>query len=465
MWLLVSYNVRRNLEGYEAFAVIRASDTTLAAKKQGRTIVVCSGVGMEEVMTTPNKRMRVSTTALLLYLLVSGPIAAAQSTGEQLLEAARRAIESGDPTEFTTVLNGAAVLALGFVNVRIKDLRNRIATALAEGTINREKAAEMLETLANIQSRLAEAKNGRLERHHRDQGHEPFFGTFMSDVPIVPPVSPKITLTLQPDSSISFIVRPDIWGRGIVKPKVINARLDVEIGEGKFSVTNSDEEFDSFDINGTPSGPNRVLMLPGTNGSFQFDPQTGSFEARYSGLLVNDLYPAENPIHFFSDVAGFVLPEQPQQIFVSTETEPMIVPGIPGEPPVDNLGMAYIPTRAMFDPLTSQLTFSDSVSTESTPSVSIVRTPDGRYIFEIGALEPLIGAKFRIDPLIFLRRDDGTGAYLFANSHFSIVNSKNVASGQLTNIKIDLRWPPGPRQTVKTQLAVRWKSLDRQILS
>jgi hypothetical protein len=28
-----------------------------------------------------------------------------------------------------------------------------------------------------------------------------------------------------------------------------------------------------------------------------------------------------------------------------------------------------------------------------------------------------------------------------------------------------LRWPPGPRQTVKTQLAVRWKSLDRQILS
>jgi hypothetical protein len=28
-----------------------------------------------------------------------------------------------------------------------------------------------------------------------------------------------------------------------------------------------------------------------------------------------------------------------------------------------------------------------------------------------------------------------------------------------------MRWPPGPRQTVKTQLAVRWKSLDRQILS
>jgi hypothetical protein len=30
---------------------------------------------------------------------------------------------------------------------------------------------------------------------------------------------------------------------------------------------------------------------------------------------------------------------------------------------------------------------------------------------------------------------------------------------------VEVRWPPGPRQTVKTQFAVGWKSLDRQIFS
>lgn len=388
-------------------------------------------------MTTPNKAMYVTAAALLIYLLVSGPIVAAQSTGEQLLEAARRAIESADPTEFTTVLNGAAVLAMGFVNVRIAVLRREIALAVAEGRIDTAKAGQRLETLADIQSRLAEAKNGKLEKHHPDQGQEPFSGRFVSDVPLVPPFPPKITLTLQPDSSTSFVVSPDIWGAGIVNPKVANARLDVEIGTKEFSVTNFDQEFDSFDINGTPSGPNRVLMLPGTSGSFEFDPETGSFEARYSGLLVNDLYPGENPIHFFSDVAGFVLSTDPRQIFVSTESEPMIVPGAPGVPPVDNLGMAYIPTRAIFDPVRSQLNFRDSVSTEFNPSVSIVRTPDGTYISEVGDLEPLVGAKFVIDPLIFLRRDGDTGAYLFADSQFSIVNSNQFARGRLTDIKID----------------------------
>jgi len=387
-------------------------------------------------MTTPIKYepLRVVIVALVahLYLLLFVPCSMADVTGEELLEAARTAIQSGDRTGFATVLEGAAVATLGFVNVKIAVLRREIAQNLADGTISAEQAGTRLETLSDLQSRLAEKKSAALGGH-RDQGKKPFSGLFTPSVPLGPSLPTEVTLTLSQGSE--FIVKPDIWSGGIVSPAVTNTQLTVRTDQGALKLTGLTFGAGSFDIVGAPSGPNVASLRPGTTGQGEVNSTTGEFQARYEGSLVNTLYPSGRPIVFFGEATGFISPDR-SQVLLST-TEPMIVPGGPGQPPIDRLGMAYIATRATFDPASRALFFTDNVDPSLSPDVSIVRTPEGNYIADRLAGEPLVGARFLIDPLSFLGRDS-TGRFLFADSHFSIFDSDGTfAAGQLTGIGID----------------------------
>jgi hypothetical protein len=174
---------------------------------------------------------------------------------------------------------------------------------------------------------------------------------------------------------------------------------------------------------------------PGTTGTFEFDPATNAFHVTFEGLLVNNLYPKTNPISTFDDVTAFLMPNQSQLLVF--DDAPMIVPGVPGEPPINNLGMAYIPTRATFDPPSKLLTFGNDLAIGLVPDVSLVRTPEGTYVNETGSAEPVVGASFSINPLQFLGQDS-TDRFLFGDSSFSIFNSSGAfASGRLTDIGID----------------------------
>jgi hypothetical protein len=353
-------------------------------------------------------------------------------SGEELLEAARTAIQSGDRTGFATVAEGAGVLALGFVNVRVAVLRREIANAVASGDISPTVGGERLETLADIQSRLAEAKN-RAIGGHRDQGKKPFGGTFTSNVPLGPTLPAAAVLTL--NRGAEFIVKPDIWAGGRANPVVTGSQLTVRFDPGGPSLTNLTFATGSFDINGMPSGPNTLVLRPNTVGRGELNLATGEFQARYEGLLTNNLYPATNPIRVFSEVAGFVGPD-PTQVFL-TATEPMIVPGVPGAPPLDSRGMAYIATMATFDQGSRLLTFRDNLTREPAPDVSIVRTQDGTYISEPDPREPLVGASFELDPLRFLGLNEA-GRFVFEDAGFTIVNQDGIlARGELSDIGID----------------------------
>ena len=380
-------------------------------------------------------RAVIKILVLHFFFLSHGAATAAQDvSGEQLLEALRTALQTGDKTGFATLLEGASIAALGFVNVKVAVLRREIAQAYAEGRITGPEAGNRMETLTDLQSRLAEEKR-RLTGGHQDQGDEPFFGRFTSDVQLGSNLPPEVNLTLTEGSS--FIVKPETLGGGIVNPAITDAKIGVQIGPEEFELSEFSFGLESFDINGMASGPNTVSMRPNTSGTFQFEPTTGEFQARYEGVLVNDLYPETNPILFFSDVTGFVMPDQ-SEVLVFT-TEPMIVPGVPGEPPVDSLGMAYIPTIATFDPVSNELTFGDNLDSGLAQDVALVRTPEGMYVSDFGVVEPLIGATFLVDPLQFLGQQS-MGPYLFADSRFSIFNPQGVfATGLLTGIHIEVK--------------------------
>lgn len=375
---------------------------------------------------------RRAIAAILVGFLSIVPRIAAGQSGEELLEAARTAIQSGDRTGFATLAEGAGILALGVVNVNVAVLRREIATAVAGGDITPAQGLERLETLNDLQSRLAEAKNKKTDGH-KDQGKKPFAGRFTSDVLLGPTLPPAATLTLQRGSE--FIVNPRIWGDGIANPAVLDAQIIAQTNAGNIALTGLTFHTGSFDINGVPSGPNTASLRPGTTGTGALDPLTGEFQARYEGLLVNNLYPSTNPILYFSEVSGFLSPNL-TEAFIST-TEPMIVPGVPGQPPIDDRGMAYIATAATFDPASGLLSFGDNLDASLIPDVSLVRTPDGKYVSEAGGEESLVGASFLIDPLRFAGQDSA-GRFLFADSQFSIFNASGTfASGQLTDIGID----------------------------
>jgi PEP-CTERM motif len=385
---------------------------------------------------TGSRARRVVVGTLLGLMCSVGKISLAMgqgASGDELLEAARTAIQSGDRTGFATVAEGAGVAALGFVNVRVFVLRREIATAAASGDITPAQAGERLETLADIQSRLAEAKNKNLGGH-RDQGKKPFGGTFTSDLALAPTPPPAATLNL--DRGAEFILKPNIWGGGTANPAVTSSQVSVRFDPtGGVSLTSLTFATASFDINGMPSGPNTMVLRPNTTGRGELDLVTGEFQARYEGLLTNNLYPASNPIRVFGEAAGF-LGRDPRQVFLNT-TEPMIIPGVPGAPPLDNAGMAYIATIAAFDQRSGLLAFRDNLNLEQPPDVSIVRTKDGTYISEADPREPLVGARFQLDPLKFLGVN-GAGRFLFADSRFSIFNQDGtLATGQLSDIGID----------------------------
>jgi PEP-CTERM motif len=384
---------------------------------------------------TGSRARRVVVGTLLGLMCSVGKISSAMgqgASGDELLEAARTAIQSGDRTGFATVAEGAGVAALGFVNVRVFVLRREIATAAASGDITPAQAGERLETLADIQSRLAEAKNKNLGGHP-DQGKKPFAGTFTSNVALVPTAPAAATLSL--DRGAEFILKPNIWGGGIANPAVTGSQVNIRLDPSGLSLTSLTFAMDSFDIKGVPSGPNTMALRPNTTGRGELDLTTGEFQARYEGLLTNNLYPASNPIRVFSEVAGF-LGRDPTQVFLNA-TEPMIIPGVPGAPPLDKAGMAYIATIAAFDQRSGLLAFRDNLNLEQPPDVSIVRTKDGAYISESDAREPLVGARFQLDPLKFLGVN-GAGRFLFADSRFSIFNQDGtLATGQLSDIGID----------------------------
>jgi hypothetical protein len=118
--------------------------------------------------------------------------------------------------------------------------------------------------------------------------------------------------------------------------------------------------------------------------------------------------------------------------------EPMIVPGAPGGPPTDLPGIAFIATRVSFDPALQQLQFRENTDPSDAPDVSVILTPDGVFAGGVGSGEPVAGATFVLDPLVFSDFNLETGRFEFSDATFQIMAGEaTLASGQLANIGID----------------------------
>lgn len=281
-------------------------------------------------------------------------------------------------------------------------------------------------------------------KQHDDQGEDPFSGTFMSNIPIssfIAGASNELILSLNTNSSNLTLTGPEIWGEPIIKPKMIEATITVtrNPNTGAFEIIEQIFSFESFEVNGIQTGENFISNRPNSNSNFEFDLSTGTINAYNEQQLINNLYPETNPILIFSNNVGNIVSDF--EIFINSDSDPMIVPGVPGEPPINNLGMAYISTIASFDSQIGLITFHDNLSNGLISDVSIVRSSDGQYFSMPTNLESLVGASFEIEPLEFLDTDlgqDGRSHYFFSDARFSLFNSEGIfASGLLTNIKIE----------------------------
>ncbi|MGE3539509.1 MAG: PEP-CTERM sorting domain-containing protein [Candidatus Tectimicrobiota bacterium] len=383
-----------------------------------------------------HKKFLVISLVGIIQFMISFNSVHARPTATQIIDAVEIAIETQIPgSEFLTLLQGADAIALAAVNISLKNREQRILQDEINGTISGPTADGRLRRLEEIKSRLQDAKNRALGPH-KDQGGEPSFNRFISNVSLTSPLPTSALLNVIPASSASFIINPQIWGNGFVNPSVTNGQIAVDIGAEGFSITSLSFTLSSFDVNGISTGPTSILMRQGTSGTFHFDPLRGIFRASYEGSLVNNLYPVTNPITFFSDISGLVFPNG-TEIAIWTTSEPAIIPGVPGESPLDSNGMAYVPTQVTFNAGSRSLSFGDNLYVHDTPDIAIVRTASGAYLTTSSASEPLVGAALSINPMQFLGKDGG-GTYLFSDSDFSITGAGGIlAAGRLLSPEID----------------------------
>ncbi|MEX2142213.1 MAG: hypothetical protein WD894_23295 [Pirellulales bacterium] len=279
-------------------------------------------------------------------------------------------------------------------------------------------------------------------------GAEPFYGRYRSSSPIRLPLPPRIELTLDTSTATSSFIKPGAWGGdsavggGLVRPQVISSNIALEIGPGGATVSSFSSEFGSMDINGTPSGVNRARLAPNgqvysTFGVGQFG--AIEFTAHAEGVITNDLYLDNRPIFTFSDLQGYVGLLGDTAAAYGTN-EPMIVPGLPGGPPTELPGVAFIATRVSFNQANGRLQFQENTDPGRQPDVSVILTPSGVFAGGIGSGELVAGATFALEPLTFSGFNTSTGRFEFADSSFQILANQNVlVSGELANIGIDVQ--------------------------
>jgi hypothetical protein len=363
-------------------------------------------------------------------LTIAGPTAA------EILEAARIAIQTQIPgSEFLSLLEGADIIEVAAVNIKIRNEQIRILYDEQDGKISSQVANERLDRLNEILSRLQDAKYRALGPH-KDGGQEPSFDRFTSSVPLASPLPKSVVLTLKPESSSSFFTNPAIWGGGFTQLSTLNGQLKIKNDDNGFSVEDISYTIGSFGVNGQLTGTNQISIRPGSGISFTFDSATRSFTASYEGLMTNNLYPSYNPIVFFSDVSGLIM-NGGTEVAIWTISEPAIIPGAPGQPPVDYSGMAYAPTKAVFDAQQGSLRFVDNIDVSKTPDISIERDAGGVYRSTHSALSELVDTRLSIDPLRYLGKGLD-GSYLFSSERFTISNTNGpIIIGRLLNPHID----------------------------
>lgn len=281
---------------------------------------------------------------------------------------------------------------------------------------------------------------------HDDQIVDPFRGKFISDSSIFSfgsGASSTLNLNLDTNSSSLYLIGPEIWGEPTLRPNVINGRISLERNavSGEIQLQDFLIQYDSFSINGVDSGINTISLAPQKKYSFNINPTTGTIELKVEAITSNNLYSVDiNPILNFGIAQGKILSDNEIE-FVTSTNDPGIVPGVPGKPPINNLGMAYIATIASFNSQTSLLTFNDNLNNVLMPDISIVRSFDGQYFSRPTNAENLVGASYEIEPLQFLRTELGRDSfrkYFFSDARFLLSNSEGVfASGLLTNINIE----------------------------
>jgi YVTN family beta-propeller protein len=360
---------------------------------------------------------------------------------EHIIEAIKAALASGDRSGLATLIDGARAAALGVVNVWTKSERDRLGIEFArESGLKQTKLAEQIQALTEIINQLESAKN---RCNEEDDGWDPFFGVFTSDVPLVKPLPPTVTLTLDKGSAVSYLVNPALWGGGTSNPAVVDASMTVNFSEptGTFKLSPFSVTLGPFPIKGTPSGTNIVSPRPNAPpGKFRFTESVSQtvlgFEAHYEGTLHNALYPPTNPIVYLSDIQGYVNTATSKVVIMATD--PMIVPGAPGVQSPAGAQMD-VGVRAVFNAASKTLSFGENTDLLLIPDVTIVRNTSGVYISQPGQGEPVIGAEFVVAPLTYLGRGPD-GSFRFSNAAFRIRDSKGTyASGNLTDVHIDPR--------------------------
>jgi hypothetical protein len=277
-------------------------------------------------------------------------------------------------------------------------------------------------------------------------GGEPFYGRYRSSTPIGLPLPPHIEMTLDTSTATSSFIKPGTWGGdsavggGLVRPEVLSSHIAIDIDPGGATVSEFSSEFGSIDINGTPSGINRAALAPNGQVFSTFGPGPFfglEFEAHAEGIITNDLYPASRPVFTFADLEGYQGRDGSSAAVYGTN-EPMIVPGPPSGPPTDLPGIAFIATRASFDPADGRLRFQENTDPSDSPDVSVILTPDGVFAGGVGSGEPVAGATFDLEPLMFTGFNATSGRFEFEDSSFEIVaGGTTLASGQFTDIGVD----------------------------
>ncbi|NES70142.1 MAG: hypothetical protein F6K24_35475, partial [Okeania sp. SIO2D1] len=118
------------------------------------------------------------------------------------------------------------------------------------------------------------------KHHHKDQGEDPFSAIFTSNISLLPNLPSDITLTLNPSSSTSSLTGPPIWGNELINTSITEAQISVNLEQesGQLNPTSFSFKFDSFDINGIPSGQNNIFPKTDSNGRFSFNSTTGEFD-------------------------------------------------------------------------------------------------------------------------------------------------------------------------------------------
>ncbi|GCA77357.1 hypothetical protein MiTe_04211 [Microcystis aeruginosa NIES-2520] len=278
------------------------------------------------------------------------------------------------------------------------------------------------------------------DEQHNTQGRDPFVGTFRSVTPIsdfLNGQSSNLNLSLDVNTSKIELTGPEIWGEQTLSPNLIDGNISVErnLNSGSFTIKGYSIRFDSFPINGMPSGINTITP---NRSQFDFNLSTGKIDVYSEEEITNDLYPEANPILVFSYTQGQIVSDY--EIQFTSNNDPMIVPGVTGQPPSYPLGMAYIGTIASFNSNTGLLIFRDNLGNGLTPDVSIVSSPNDTYYSSPTNSETLVGASFSVEPLRFLGVDtnDSDLRYLFSDARFSLFNSNGIfASGVLRNISIE----------------------------